>query len=272
MSDAMSSIEIEDILSSIRRLVSEDLRPASRQAPAVLVDDKLILTPALRVVSGDEPASGPAETVEIVAPTMPGPLPRLHLGAEPAIEGRVASLEQAVEAQALDWESETGDPAPETVAFEWSSGAWAMHREEPAEAEVLSEAVAVGAEVGAGATPPWAQEDPGEVFTDLDLMLMEEAGNAATRAPEPEPELDPVWVDEAEAEVVAGLDRPEAAEGEAAVEAGTEMTFDEAVLRDLVRDLIREELQGGLGERITRNVRKLVRAEIARALATRDFD
>ena len=47
--------------------------------------------------------------------------------------------------------------------------------------------------------------------------------------------------------------------------------IDEEVLRDLVRDILREELQGTLGERITRNVRKLVRAEIARALAARDF-
>ena len=46
----------------------------------------------------------------------------------------------------------------------------------------------------------------------------------------------------------------------------------EEMLRDLVRDIIREELQGALGERITRNVRKLVRAEIARAVALRDFD
>ena len=36
--------------------------------------------------------------------------------------------------------------------------------------------------------------------------------------------------------------------------------------------LIREELSGTLGERITRNVRKLVRAEINRALTARDFD
>jgi hypothetical protein len=48
--------------------------------------------------------------------------------------------------------------------------------------------------------------------------------------------------------------------------------FDEAVLRDLVRDLIREELSGTLGERITRNVRKLVRAEINRSLTARDFE
>jgi hypothetical protein len=37
-------------------------------------------------------------------------------------------------------------------------------------------------------------------------------------------------------------------------------------LRELVRAIIREELQGDLGDRITRNVRKMVRREIGRAL------
>jgi hypothetical protein len=35
--------------------------------------------------------------------------------------------------------------------------------------------------------------------------------------------------------------------------------------------MIVEELQGQLGQRITRNIRKLVRAEIAKALATQDL-
>jgi hypothetical protein len=48
--------------------------------------------------------------------------------------------------------------------------------------------------------------------------------------------------------------------------------FDEDELRDLVRNMIREELQGVMGERITRNVRKLVRREIQRALAADEFE
>ena len=48
--------------------------------------------------------------------------------------------------------------------------------------------------------------------------------------------------------------------------------LDEAALQEIVRQMIREELQGSLGERITRNVRKLVRAEINRALVARDLD
>lgn len=50
------------------------------------------------------------------------------------------------------------------------------------------------------------------------------------------------------------------------------MMLDESMLRDLVSDIVRQELQGALGERITRNVRKLVRREIHRALAAHDLD
>ena len=47
--------------------------------------------------------------------------------------------------------------------------------------------------------------------------------------------------------------------------------LDEEGLRDIVREMIRQELQGVLGERITRNVRKLVRREIQRALDAEQF-
>lgn len=51
-----------------------------------------------------------------------------------------------------------------------------------------------------------------------------------------------------------------------------EAILDEEALRELVGQLVRQELQGELGERITRNVRKLVRREIQIALAARTFD
>lgn len=47
---------------------------------------------------------------------------------------------------------------------------------------------------------------------------------------------------------------------------------DEDQLKEMVAAMVRAELQGPLGERITRNVRKLVRREIHRALLTRDLD
>lgn len=50
------------------------------------------------------------------------------------------------------------------------------------------------------------------------------------------------------------------------------LTIDETVLRSMVSEIVRQELQGALGERITRNVRKLVRREINRVLMSQDFD
>jgi len=47
---------------------------------------------------------------------------------------------------------------------------------------------------------------------------------------------------------------------------------DEDALRDLVAEIVRQELTSDLGQRVTRNIRKLVRREIRRALAARDFD
>ena len=47
---------------------------------------------------------------------------------------------------------------------------------------------------------------------------------------------------------------------------------DDAALRDLVAEIVREELAGELGDRITRNVRKLVRREIHRVLSGRKLD
>jgi len=42
--------------------------------------------------------------------------------------------------------------------------------------------------------------------------------------------------------------------------------LDEEALRDVVNAIVREELQGELGDRITRNLRKLIRRELAQML------
>ncbi|WP_209427316.1 hypothetical protein [Pararhodobacter sp. SW119] len=44
------------------------------------------------------------------------------------------------------------------------------------------------------------------------------------------------------------------------------MTLDDAAMQEMVAQIVRDELQGKLGERITLAVRKLVRNEIARAM------
>ncbi|UWR23463.1 hypothetical protein [Sulfitobacter sp. S190] len=53
---------------------------------------------------------------------------------------------------------------------------------------------------------------------------------------------------------------------------GEDQLLDEEALRDMISEIVRSELQGALGERITRNVRKLVRREIHRALTAQDLE
>ncbi len=70
--------------------------------------------------------------------------------------------------------------------------------------------------------------------------------------------------DEVEDEVQAG--------GERDILMSDDTILDEESLRELVADIVRQELQGALGERITRNVRKLVRREIHRALTAQELE
>ena len=238
------------------------------------VSDRLILTPALRVAAVPDPrrdAKNP--TLDVIA-----------------------ALEVAVGAQGQRWESETGDEAP-MAGVDWIDALW-DETAEPAlrvrqaaapaplilgsirTALPMDVAVEVIEPVGFAkaeplAEPAWDQDSD----RDADLETGEpglELENESSRFL-----ADPVWVAQAEAEVLAALAgeisgetteiftsrRSAAADPQGQAAAGSEATYDEELLRDLVRDLIREELQGSLGERITRNVRKLVRAEIARALA-----
>jgi hypothetical protein len=237
MSDPMTNVQIEDVLSSIRRLVSEDLRPGARPAASASrpANDKLVLTPALRIVPEDRrPAAEPprpAVAAEITEAF--DPLSR---------RAAAAALEAALSGRADDWEpdgSEVTVLGAEDWAVEWEA-------ETSAPPEFISSRAAPASAASAAAP---------------------DASSAAHE--EPEAQMD--WTDtlDPDAEPV----RPSARFTLYEEDQETEAPFlDEDVLRELIRDILREELQGALGERITRNVRKLVRAEIARALAARDFD
>ena len=275
MSEALSSREIEDVLSSIRRLVSDDLRPVGRSYGATLPKaatgdgDKLLLTPALRVVQSD-PVGQDVQA--------------------PAIDAVVAAVSAAVDQQVDDWESETGDLAPAAdeaaadmapMAEDVAEGDWEDHQIDayaepvplrPAPDEAFVEPVdSFEAEVMAATAeaelPGWAQSHGAE---EAEVAVSDPWVDAAI-------EPDRAWADEAEAAVLQEL---EAATPMAQMPAdeiilnepdAPEVAIDEAMLREIVRDVLREELQGRLGERITRNIRKLVRAEIARVMASEEF-
>jgi len=260
MSEPLSSTEIEDVLSSIRRLVSEDMRPLARPAGAAAVQagEKLILTPALRVVQGDEPE---AKAIFVAAPRLHLPNPVSVAEPEPSALGLVvSSVGAAVDAQPDEWEAEIGDVQPDSefLSKNWGSPAPEAVDEISAELDNRSDHFEMTA---AAEVPSWAQHDGAETADDEPAPVMQ-----GTLEP------DPVWADAAEASVIAELaGAPEQDEFlDDSLDAG--MRFDEDVLRELVRDILREELAGKMGERITRNIRKLVRAEIARSLAAHEFD
>jgi hypothetical protein len=275
MSEPLSSTEIEDVLSSIRRLVSDDMRPTPKLAAAA--GDKLILTPALRVVQTE------AEVPEPLAAAVAAPLPmfvavpRTNLMDAPrsGLGDVVASVGAAVDASSDDWEAETGDCAPQPdmgLVNPWSLPADDVLVDEPLasdedDSEPQDHFEYHAAEAAAPAqTPAWAQEDE---------IAQDDEAEATTAPLHGTVEPDPVWADAAEASVLAALAKPDAADDDAADDDGAfdqAMRFDEDVLRELVRDMLREELAGKMGERITRNIRKLVRAEIARALAAQEFE
>ena len=276
MTDPMTSVEIEDVLSSIRRLVSEDLRPgmatAARAAPqaaavpAVAPEaGKLLLTPALRVVPNEAPLPLPVSEIIPEAPFME--VPALDEDSRGAVVARIGAQVSD------DWDAEL-----ETVPGGWPAPTWEaevveVDLEAVEEAEVLEVTSVEDARLEEawrdGAWPDerlmQAENDPVTLFQP---SLEGEGGAASEVTPD-------ALADLAEAAVLAEI---EAADSAAAMAATADLfapqdseDFDEEALREVVRDIIREELQGALGERITRNVRKLVRAEINRALASREL-
>lgn len=282
MSEALSTSEIEDVLSSIRRLVSDDLRPAPKAADPGDDTSKLLLTPALRVVQ-DNGASEEARPIDDV----------------------VASVGAGVDLQADEWEPETGDTSLGTPASDQPADFWEdapIIEEYATNFEFVSARSSEG-EAADGADDHDDVEAAGEAAATeepvAEALIVEDApvelpgwaqSAGADEADEtrPEPaaagtiEPDPVWADAAEAAVLqelqGGARVVEAVQSEPDLTAeaqdedeGPEIPVNEAMLREIVRDVLREELQGRLGERITRNIRKLVRAEIARMMASDDL-
>ncbi len=275
MSEPMTTHEIEDVLSSIRRLVSEDLRPAPGRPVAKPADSKLILTPALRVVS--ERLSDQTPTVEIAtAPPAVTGLMAYHDGFDLTPTEPVPTL--------ADWGAGVWDESPKAIDDDTLDEGVSDPVGHDLAAEVVVEAPMWSDAVGDA--PVW-DDDTAETWVAEEPIPFVAHPRKPVLAANP---LAQAWADRAEADVRAELQtaveaklttKPEAtpspqidpaAQDDAGLFRDDAVPFDEEALREVVRDIIREELAGALGERITRNVRKLVRVEINRALSTRDLD
>ncbi len=303
MSDPVANVDIEDVLSSIRKLVSNGPDKHASGAQEGAEPDRLVLTPAQRVdeATGTEPE--PESAAEEVCETQADHAPASGPAATQEGDDDAGAPEPAERAGDAGAMHEDGE-----AASGFSLGDWA-HEDEGARADAHSdggEGAVDSRESGdvpdgaAGA----AGEDP--ALAGIAAMFARHEAAAATTW-EPDGDDEDAFADRDAAPAldwrdidapVQGHDTPggdgredgatgarNSAQG-GEPEAGAagwqaednafaiddEAVLDEEALRDLVAEIVREELMGALGERITRNVRKLVRREIHRALNSQEFD
>lgn len=223
MTEAMSRREIEDVLSSIRRIVSHDVHPNGTQEQQAPSHGKLLLTSELRV-DNPAPASQDAQSLS---------------------KDQSDPLVEADTAPAVSQASDTEQGAPAALPF------------------LMSAQVSASAAPILALNPTPAQDmqavEPEQAYTEADLQSsLEDSAMEATLA-----RLE---------SVLANSVQPNAARTPAASsEPSDDEIIDEGVLYQIVAHIVRQELQGELGEKITRNIRKLVRSEVARELQLRKF-
>ncbi|WP_239113294.1 hypothetical protein [Shimia biformata] len=312
MSDPVTNVEMQDVLSSIRRLVTENTRSTPRKefpvekaeeddpqlaetsetADEPADDGRLVLTPSLRVMpppDAESDADEPSDETDVAADDLPvednediGDVDTPDDAPESVSYGEIddETLEKDL-AEALDLSDDTADGSDLTAL----DMPWLKPSEEDTSAE----------DTGATA-PEEKQEEIQARFEAVEQVVEDDyepdlpgdsanAGTATTRLDWQDPEdIDTDDLDMAEAyeEMSEQLEEGareyvgRAVEKELGSDIGIlpddAQIMDEDALRDLVADIVRQELQGALGERITRNVRKLVRREIHRALAAAELE
>lgn len=338
MSDPVTNIEIEDVLSSIRRLVSEDGRrepplrradPAAqppadpvRMAPKAALSeaarpvqptgpqpepDRLVLTPSQRVPVTDDSDWGARDPKfddsAFDAPEFDAPafdeLDTVDVNAEDSDDVAAPDLQDRARVVADgEWE----DPRSRQFgSVRGKSGRPAILRpsfEDRGSEGELSHPTQAALDALLQDDHPIYSEDEGELDQDLDADLIAPADTGPEQAlsltekiealeavisrtrEQWEPDGDHgdhlglgsrsmAWQDDlVEDGASPSSTDPRPAEAETALDA----VMDEDSLRELVAEIVRQELQGALGERITRNVRKLVRREIQRALTAQALD
>ncbi len=281
MSDPVTNAEVEDVLSSIRRLVSEDKRPLQAQKP-MPVNDRLVLTPALRVADPIEDQS--EETVDEKDQVSDDEVlfddPAHDYEADPYNFADEEDEDGESDAAESDTNQELGSDLhdqgnSDLDADEGDADNQGMGKAASLSAKIEALETAIG-----NISDTWEPDDTGGddySGTDAPPMVWEDdVMRDAMGAPlyDAKDEVSDrveefISVADVESETTQTAD---SVEEDSFAFAPDDQLIDEEALRDLVSDIVRSELQGALGERITRNVRKLVRREIHRALTAQDLE
>ncbi|RPE70959.1 hypothetical protein EDD53_0071 [Pacificibacter maritimus] len=290
-SDNQNPLEVADV-------VNEDLQGDAVQSErGETVEDAVLAAQALmRDVPQPVSADTPPEPQETTTQAEPHHAPSTSM----SIEERIAELEAAVEEQPVeaafeDWQAdetagydgyEEDYDADEPTAF---SPAWANPSARVLDFQSASAAKFTHAQHTdvAEAPEPEVVDQTADVATDHADQDHDLEGPSDFEAFEHDVQKDKMS-EEAEAAEASPFETTAEAlqESDHVAYSGSEdddddlalagysdqELLDEGALRDMIAEVIREELQGSLGERITSNVRRLVRREVQRALTLRDFE
>jgi hypothetical protein len=121
MSDPMTNVEVEDVMTSIRRLVSDDVPKPRRVVAGILAEfrrpEPLLLTPALRVVEKVQVqplALTPMMQIQAETKSIPAMIANQVAS---SLEERIAELEAAVSQSAEQFEPDGGDEQGDNAPF-----------------------------------------------------------------------------------------------------------------------------------------------------------
>lgn len=276
---------------------AESPADAGQHEAVASVDDMTILEAPVGIDGADVAASAPPEAgeddTEALLPEVEGAAAAPDRDADMAAAWDMAADDAAFDAAvtAPDWHGDTveeaaadatgdfADEAPDEIPETTESAlAELAARESDDEVvadpgEVLESGLAgeTLTEFTSGQADESAEEQAAvDIPEDLEMTLLSAAGLAGGAAS--------ALREEAEAEVESRDEAEAESHGETGDDSvdlfsnDDETVIDMEMLRELIVQVLREELQGPLGERITRNVRKLVRQEIARALESQKFE
>lgn len=254
MSDNVASVEMEDVLSSIRRLVRDEVKT---RAAAAENEKQLLLSQSLRVVSdkavdGDI-ASAFGEPDMARNPDTPSEAEQIE--ALSALEATIAELEAAVSGTKgfepePHQEQDIYNSAPAFFKSSLADGDLVNDDTEEAEKAALRRDLLEPVAANLTFVPPAADdiEKDEKPQTPAPLQLMPESLVQDIPVIQHPDSIGPASTHLAE-------ETDEELEDE-------EILLDEDTLRIMVQSIVRTELQGALGEAITQNIRRLIRREI----------
>lgn len=320
MADPVSTMDVEDVLSSIRRLVSEEAKSNESPEPPKPVAVKDVDIPKVEE-KADPDQTEPAESEKPLAAVANATIARQHdVGLPPSNdfepestvqETRLDDITEQEEQRSLRNIKGSEEKLVLTDALrvaEEDTAQGSAGDKRSSEPPVL-QAVSAVSDAGSGkerrSTPrpkPFQFSSDDTLFERatkaMDALKVEDEAvgitpqvqrpRKAAQQPGSPAESEPKPVADDPAGVVEAPTETTEAQTEAADSSTEEKILEDAdkvfnfveevpiieeeALRDLIADMVREELQGELGNRITRNVRKLVRREIQRATASREFE